>query len=208
MFYDITASPDGRTVDRSWVNSVAALLDIPFCVAGGIRSVADAEDVLNKGADKISVNSPALANPGLINALAERFGSQCVVLGVDSLERDGAYSVYQNTGDPGKTSAAQRATLDWILEAQDRGAGEVVLNCMNQDGVRKGYDTRQLAAIRSRTSIPLIASGGAGELAHFLTVFEDAKVDGALAASVFHEDRIAIPDLKQYLRDSGIEMRI
>ena len=208
MFYDITASPDGRTVDRSWVNNVAALLDIPFCVAGGIRSVADAEDVLNKGADKISVNSPALANPGLINALAERFGSQCVVLGVDSLERDGAYSVYQNTGDPGKTSAAQRATLDWILEAQDRGAGEVVLNCMNQDGVRKGYDTRQLAAIRSRTSIPLIASGGAGELAHFLTVFEDAKVDGALAASVFHEDRIAIPDLKQYLRDSGIEMRI
>ena len=208
MFYDITASPDGRTVDRSWVNSVAALLDIPFCVAGGIRSVADAEDVLNKGADKISVNSPALANPGLINALAERFGSQCVVLGVDSLERDGAYSVYQNTGDPGKTSAAQRATLDWILEAQDRGAGEVVLNCMNQDGVRKGYDTRQLAAIRSRTSIPLIASGGAGELAHFLTVFEDAKVDGALAASVFHEDRIAIPNLKQYLRDSGIEMRI
>ena len=208
VFYDITASPDGRTVDRSWVNSVAALLDIPFCVAGGIRSVSDAEEVLNKGADKISVNSPALANPDLINELAARFGSQCVVLGVDSLERDGQYRVYQNTGDPEKTSAAERDTLTWILEAQDRGAGEVVLNCMNQDGVRQGYDTQQLAEIRRHIDIPLIASGGAGEASHFKTVFEAAKVDGALAASVFHDAKIAIPDLKHYLRESGIEMRL
>ena len=208
VFYDITASPDGRTVDRSWVNSVAARLDIPFCVAGGIRSVADAEDVLNKGADKISVNSPALANPDLINQLAARFGSQCVVLGVDSLEQDGAYRVYRNTGDPDKTTAAERETLEWIREAEDRGAGEVVLNCMNRDGVRQGYDTQQLRAVRARTSIPLIASGGAGEAAHFRAVFEDTNVDGALAASVFHDARIAIPDLKHFLRDSGIEMRI
>ena len=164
--------------------------------------------MLNKGADKISVNSPALANPDLINELASRFGSQCVVLGVDSLEADGDYRVYQNTGDPDKTTAAERETLEWILEAQDRGAGEVVLNCMNQDGVRKGYDTKQLANIRPHISIPLIASGGAGASEHFVDVFQVARVDGALAASVFHDARIAIPDLKHYLRDSGIEMRI
>lgn len=164
--------------------------------------------MLNKGADKISVNSPALANPSLINDLAARFGSQCIVLGVDSLERHGKYHVYQNTGDPDKTTAAERVTLDWILEAQDRGAGEVVLNCMNQDGVRQGYDTQQLALIQGQVNIPLIASGGAGEAAHFRTVFEDARVDGALAASVFHDARISIPDLKHYLRECGIEMRI
>ncbi|MCK5325988.1 MAG: imidazole glycerol phosphate synthase subunit HisF, partial [Woeseiaceae bacterium] len=134
VFYDITASPDGRTVDRNWVSQVAAVIDIPFCVAGGIRSVADAEDVLNKGADKISINSPALGNPGLITQLARRFGSQCVVIGVDSREQNGDYDVYQNSGDPDKISAAQRRTTDWIKEVQDRGAGEIVLNCMNQDG--------------------------------------------------------------------------
>jgi len=208
VFYDITASPDGRSVDRSWVNSVAALLDIPFCVAGGIRSIADAEDVLNKGADKISINTPALADPGLIDRLARRFGSQCVVLGVDSREEHGGYFVYQNTGDPGKTSAARRDTIEWIREAQGRGAGEVVLNCMNQDGVRRGYDTRQLAAVRAACSVPLIASGGAGAPQHFLEVFRDAHVDGALAASVFHSAEIGIPELKQYLADQGVEVRL
>jgi cyclase len=146
VFYDITASPDGRTVDRSWVNRVAAVLDIPFCVAGGIRSVADAETILNFGAEKISVNTPALEDPDLIDQLVRRFGSQCVVIGVDSLERDGAYHVYQNTGDPDRTRAAERLTLDWLREVQRRGAGEVVLNCMNQDGVRNGYDIEQLKA--------------------------------------------------------------
>ena len=208
MFYDITASPDGRSVDRAWVNRVAAEIDIPFCVAGGIRSVGDAEDVLNKGADKISVNSPALANPDLIGELARRFGSQCVVLGVDSLHEDGAWHVYRNTGDPGKAVAASRETLSWILEAQDRGAGEIVLNCMNQDGVREGYDTTQLRAVRAICTVPLIASGGAGALQHFVDVFADARVDGALAASVFHSGEIAIPDLKRYLADRGIEVRI
>ncbi len=208
VFYDITASPDGRSVDRSWVNRVAAVLDIPFCVAGGIRSVADAEDVLNKGADKISVNSPALADPGLLDELAKRFGSQCVVLGVDSREEDGGYRVYQNTGDPDKTSAARRDTVAWIEEAQQRGAGEVVLTCMNQDGVRRGYDLAQLERVRARCRVPLIASGGAGAPEHFRDVFDRSSVDGALAASVFHSGEIDVVDLKHYLAGAGIDVRL
>ena len=207
VFYDITASPDGRTVDRSWVDRVAAVIDIPFCVAGGIRSVADAEDVLNKGADKISINSPALESPQLINDLARRFGSQCVVLGVDSREQDGAYHVYQYTGDPDKTVAAELQTVEWITEAQDRGIGEVVLNCMNQDGVRQGYDNVQLSLIRQHCRVPLIASGGAGAMQHFAETFREAGVDGALAASVFHSAEIDIRDLKRYLADEGIDIR-
>ena len=207
VFYDITASPDRRSVDRSWVSRVAAVLDIPFCVAGGIRSVADAEEVLNKGADKISINTPALENPALITELARRFGSQCVVLGVDSREERSDYVVYQYTGDPDKTESAQRRTVDWIKEAQDRGAGEVVLNCMNQDGVRKGYDCAQLAAVRAACGVPLIASGGAGATEHFAEVFKSADVDGALAASVFHSAEIAIPDLKAFLDAAGIHVR-
>jgi cyclase len=207
VFYDITASPDGRTVDRSWVNRIAAVLDIPFCVAGGIRSVADAEKVLNLGADKISINSPALERPDLIDELVRRFGSQCVVIGVDTLLRDGDYHVYQYTGDPSRTKSAARRTLDWVAEVQDRGAGEIVLNCMNQDGVRKGYDLPQLSQVRSVTRVPLIASGGAGTPEHFRDVFATADVDGALAASVFHSASIAIPDLKRYLASAGIRIR-
>ena len=207
VFYDITASPDGRTVDRDWVDRVAAVIDIPFCVAGGIRTVADAESVLNKGADKISVNSPALENPALIEELARRFGSQCVVLGVDSRELAGRYHVYQYTGDPDKTAAAERLTVDWIREAQQRGIGEVVLNCMNQDGVRKGYDTGQLSVVRAECAVPLIASGGAGSMQHFADSFQIADVDGALAASVFHSAEINIGDLKAFLADHSINIR-
>ena len=208
VFYDITASPDERTVDRSWVSGVARVIDIPFCVAGGIKTLADAEDVLNKGADKISINSPALANPDLIAELATRFGSQCVVIGIDSREENGDWFVYQYTGDPDKTTAAQRRTLDWVREVQERGAGEIVLNCMNQDGVRQGYDLAQLAAVRAVCDVPLIASGGAGEKSHFLHVFEQSRVDGALAASVFHSGELPIPDLKQYLVDHAVDMRL
>jgi len=208
VFYDITASPDARTVDRNWVSNVARVLDIPFCVAGGIKSVADAEDVLNKGADKISINSPALANPELITELAQRFGSQCVVIGIDSREEEGDWFVYQYTGDPDKTTAAQRRTLDWVREVQERGAGEIVLNCMNQDGVRQGYDCKQLATVRASSGVPLIASGGAGTMGHFREVFEVARVDGALAASVFHSAEIPIPALKRYLADNNIDIRI
>ena len=207
VFYDITASPDDRTVDRSWVSGVASVLDIPFCVAGGIKSVADAEDVLNKGADKISINSPALARPELISELAARFGSQCVVIGIDSREENDDWFVYQYTGDPDKTTAAQRRTMDWVTEVQERGAGEIVLNCMNQDGVRQGYDCEQLAAVRAVCDVPLIASGGAGTREHFLHVFQKARVDGALAASVFHSAEIPIPDLKHYLVKNQVDIR-
>jgi len=207
VFYDITASPQGRSVDRSWIARVGRVLDIPFCVAGGIRSVADAEAVLAEGAEKISVNSPALENPALIDDLARRFGSQCVVLGVDSRGSGETWHVYQYTGDPDRTVGSGRRTLDWVREAQDRGAGEIVLNCMNVDGVREGYDLAQLAAVRSVASVPLIASGGAGTMEHFAEVFERAQVDGALAASVFHTGAIAIDELKTYLRTQGIEVR-
>lgn len=208
VFYDISASPDDRTVDRRWVADVARVIDIPFCVAGGIRSVADAEDILNRGADKISINSPALERPALISELAKRFGSQCVVVGIDSREQDGCYEVYKLTGDPGKTRSATIATLDWIRQVQDRGAGEIVLNCMNQDGVRQGYDTTQLAAARERTLVPLIASGGAGRKQHFAEVFTQAGVDGALAASVFHSAEIEIGELKRFLQGRGVDVRV
>jgi imidazole glycerol-phosphate synthase subunit HisF len=208
VFYDISASPEGRSVDRAWVSRVNAVLDIPFCVAGGIRSVADAEEVLNMGADKISINSPALENPQLITELAKRFGSQCVVVGVDSREEGNAWHVFGMTGDPNKTKAAERNTMEWIREAQDRGAGEIVLNCMNQDGVRQGYDCKQLKEARDGCQVPLIASGGAGSRQHFLEVFRNAFVDGALAASVFHSGEIDIGELKQYLASSGVDIRL
>lgn len=208
VFYDITASPEGRSVDRRWVTDVARVLDIPFSVAGGIRSVADAEDVLNRGADKISINSPALQDPDLIDRLARRFGSQCVVIGIDSHEQDGGYFVYKFTGDPNRSTSAGLGTFDWIREVQERGAGEIVLNCMNRDGVREGYDCVQLAAARERCRVPLVASGGAGAPAHFTAVFRDSQVDGALAASVFHGGDIAIGDLKRYLAAGGVDVRI
>ncbi len=207
VFYDISASPQGRGVDRSWVSRVARMLDIPFCVAGGIRSVAQAEEVLASGAEKISVNSPALENPDLINALSARFGAQCVVIGIDSLTLDGDYRVQQFTGDPDRTRDTGRRTLDWVLEVQGRGAGEIVLNCMSSDGVRGGYDIAQLRAMRSICAVPLVASGGAGTAEHFAEAFQAANVDAALAASVFHSGEIAIPELKRQLRAQGIEVR-
>jgi cyclase len=207
VFYDITASPEGRSVDRGWIGRIASVLDIPFCVAGGIRDVADAEAVLNAGAEKVSVNSPALADPSLIDRLARRFGSQCVVVGVDSQTEGDDWMVYQFTGDPNRSRSTARRTLEWVREAQDRGAGEVVLNCMASDGVRSGYDVRQLTRVREVCRVPLIASGGAGAMEHFAEVFEAARVDGALAASVFHSGAIAIPDLKQFLRERHIEVR-
>jgi imidazole glycerol-phosphate synthase subunit HisF len=208
VFYDITASSDRRTVDRGWIERIARVIDIPFCVAGGIRTVEDARAILNGGADKISINSPALESPDLIARMAYEFGSQAVVVGIDSRQEDGDWHVYQYTGDPSKTRAAKRRTLDWAKEAAERGAGEIVLNCMNQDGMRQGYDIAQLAAVRETVRVPLIASGGAGAREHFREVFAQARVDGALAASVFHKGMIAIPDLKGYLAGEGIEVRL
>jgi cyclase len=209
VFYDITASPEGRSVDRAWVERVARVIDIPFCVAGGIRSVSEARDVLHAGADKISVNSPALERPELIDELAAAFGVQCVVVGIDSLrDPDGEWRVRQYAGDPSKTRSLTRRTLDWVLEAQRRGAGEIVLNCMDSDGVRNGYDLEQLKDARAICRVPLIASGGAGAVEHFRDAFTEAKVDGALAASVFHSGAIAVPDLKRYLQGQGVTVRV
>jgi cyclase len=189
------------------VARVARILDIPFCVAGGIATLEEAEYVLAAGAEKVSINSPALADPGLIGRLAKRFGSQCVVVGIDSARDDGEYRVHQYTGDPDRARGTGRLTLDWMREAQDRGAGEIVLNCMSSDGVRGGYDLEQLAAARSNCRVPLVASGGAGQPEHFAAVFARAGVDGALAASVFHAGDIRIPDLKRFLAERGIEVR-
>lgn len=207
VFYDITASPEGRTLDRGWVRRVAERLDIPFCVAGGIRSVGDAESVLACGAEKISINSPALERPDLIGELARRFGSQCVVVGVDSRGDEGRWRVFQYAGNPARTRDADRETLAWIAEAQERGAGEIVLNCMDQDGARTGYDIAQLAAARARCSVPLVASGGAGTADDFTQVFERADVDAALAAGAFHDGSLRIPELKVHLKRSGIAVR-
>jgi cyclase len=208
VFYDITASPEGRSVDRSWIGRVAAVLDIPFCVAGGIRSVADAEAILNAGAEKVSVNSPALADPDLIDRLAMRFGSQCVVVGIDSQTTPEGFRVYQFTGDPDRSRDSGRDTLAWVREAQQRGAGEIVLNCMASDGVKRGYDITQLVAVRAICNVPLVASGGAGAPEHFAELFERHAADAALAASVFHSGQIAIPDLKSYLHERRIEVRL
>lgn len=208
VFYDITASPQGRSVDRTWVERVARLIDIPFCVAGGIRSVEDARAVLHAGADKISINTPALDRPELISELADAFGVQCVVVGIDSLrDADGQWHVRSHTGDPDATRTHARRTLDWIGDVQQRGAGEIVLNCMGSDGVRSGYDIEQLIAARSVCRVPLIASGGAGQSAHFTEVFQRADVDGALAASVFHSGAVPIPQLKRELAAAGVEVR-
>jgi len=207
VFYDITASSDGRRVGREWVRQIARILDIPFCVAGGIRSLEDARELLAYGADKISINSPALENPSFIDAMAREFGVQCVVVGIDSRYEENDWFVYQYTGDEKKTVSSRRRTLDWVREAQARGAGEIVLNCMNQDGMRAGYDVTQLAAVREAVSIPLIASGGAGKSEDFIDVFQNARVDGALAASVFHKGVIEIKALKALLQANGIKVR-
>ena len=208
VFYDITASPQGRSVDRGWVERVARAIDTPFCVAGGIRGVEEARAVLHAGADKISINTPALQRPELVAELAAAFGVQCVVVGIDSLrDPDGEWRVRQFTGDPDRMCALPRRTLDWVVEAQRLGAGEIVLNCMGSDGVREGFDIDQLRAVREVCEVPLVASGGAGAMEDFSRVFREADVDGALAASVFHAGLIAIPDLKRYLVTRHIEVR-
>jgi cyclase len=210
VFYDITASSDDRVVDKSWVSRVAEVIDIPFCVAGGIKTEEDARRILEFGADKVSINSPALADPSLINRLAEKFGTQCIVIGIDSYfdETTGQHQVKQFTGNEAATLTTKWNTFDWIKEVQSRGAGEVVLNVMNQDGVRCGYDIDQLIKARQICHIPLIASGGAGEMSHFADVFNDADVDGALAASVFHKQIINIGELKSYLKTQKVEIRL
>lgn len=208
VFYDITASIDNRSVNREWIKNIAQFLNIPFCVAGGIRNLDDAQAILNAGADKISINSPALEDPDLINRLVGAFGQQCIVIGIDSLAVDDDYRVCQYTGDTEKTIYTGRKTREWVEEIQQRGAGEIVLNCMNRDGMARGYDLNQLKAIRSLCHIPLVASGGAGSPDDFLAVFQEAQVDAALAASVFHSGKIPIPSLKTFLINHHVEIRL
>ncbi len=207
VFYDIGASPEGRSLDLDWVRRIARIIDIPFTVAGGIRSRDQAAACLDAGADKISINSPALERPQLIEEIARDFGSQCAVVGVDSLAVGNGHVVQQYTGSPDATRDAGRSTLDWVREAAARGAGEIVLNCMRRDGVRGGYDIAHTRAVVQAVSVPVIASGGAGTPEHFRDAFVDAGASGALAASVFHDRLIAIPDLKEFLATCGIEMR-
>jgi cyclase len=208
VFYDIAASPQGRSLDPDWLERVARIVDIPFCVAGGIRAVAEARMALHAGADKISINTPALMRPELISELADAFGVQCVVVGIDSQrDADGEWRVRSHSGDPSTPRALSRRTLDWMIEAQARGAGEIVLNCMDSDGVRRGYDLEQLRAARAVCRVPLVASGGAGTSAHFVEAFLQADVDAALAASVFHSGDVGLRTLKGELRTAGIEVR-
>ena len=178
-------------------------------MAGGIKTIEDAEQIFAFGADKISINSPALADPELISRLADRFGVQAIVVGIDSwFEKEtGKYWVNQYTGDEKRTRQTNWQLLDWVQEVQKRGAGEIVLNMMNQDGVRSGYDLVQLKKVREVCHVPLIASGGAGEMVHFRDAFVEANVDGALAASVFHKQIINIGELKAYLNEEHIEIR-
>lgn len=208
VFYDITASAERRTVSTQWIEDTARVIDIPFCVAGGIRSVDDARRVLHSGADKVSINSPAIENPDLINALADEFGRQCVVIGIDSIEENGDYKIWKYTGSEKTAQSAGKRTLDWIREVQERGAGEIVLNCMAADGTRAGYDIRQLQAARDLCRVPLVASGGAGKAEDFLDVFTQARVDAALAAGIFHRGEVLIPELKAYLQAAGVEVRL
>lgn len=209
VFYDITAATKNKLVDRTWIEKIAEVIDIPFCVAGGIKSIEDAKNILSSGADKISINSAALQNPNLIRKISERFGVQCTVVGIDSLydESKNCYMVQQYTGDFNKTYQTNWTTSDWVKKVQKKGAGEIVLNMMNKDGLQKGYDLLQLSEIRSICNVPLIASGGAGNMNHFYDALYYSNVDGVLAASVFHKDIVNIKNLKKFLVKKGIEIR-
>lgn len=210
VFYDIMASPTNQTVDKTWISKVAEVIDIPFCVAGGIKTVQQAKQILEHGADKISINSPALVQPILIQELANHLGKQCVVVGIDTWynSKKNTYQVKCFTGDTITTQFTDWNTLDWVKTVQHYGAGEIVLNMINQDGMQSGYDIDQLLQVRKFCKVPLIASGGAGTFQHFLEVFRDTDVDGALAASVFHKKIINIYELKQFLNIKGIKVRL
>ena len=206
VFLDITATVENRGTMVDLVRSVARHISIPFTVGGGIRSEADVERMLQAGADKISVNSAAARNPSLINSLASRFGSQCVVLALDAKANPSFPSGYEAVLDGGRTPSGLDA-LSWAKEACDRGAGEILLTSMDKDGTKDGFAVDLTRIISGNIDIPVIASGGAGKMEDFRTVFEDGMADAALAASVFHFHEIDIPELKRYLRDSGIPVR-
>lgn len=205
VFLDITATVEKRKTLSGLVNRIAHKINIPFTVGGGISSVEDVSVLLQNGADKISVNTAAFKNPGLLNLLSKEFGSQCVVLAIDTKqEEDGEWYVYLNGG----RTKTDTKCFAWAKEAVDRGAGEILLTSMNNDGTKKGFalDITQMLSVN--LPVPVIASGGGGTMKHFDDVFEEGKADAALAASIFHFKEISIPDLKVFLRDKGVAVRI
>jgi cyclase len=203
VFLDITATHERRKTMVELVKSVARQINIPFTIGGGINEIADADALLNAGADKISINSAAVRNPALIDELAKAFGVQFVVIAVDTRLNDGKNIVHLNGG----RIPTEKETLSWILEAESRGAGEILLTSMDHDGTKAGFDNGLLKQVNNAVNIPVIASGGAGSVQHFVDVFEQTNVDAALAASVFHYGEILIPDLKDILRGRNIEVR-
>ena len=204
VFLDITATVERRKTMVELVKSVARQINIPFTIGGGINEIADADALLNAGADKISINSAAVRNPALIDELAKAFGVQFVVIAVDTRLMGDKNVVHLNGG----RLPTEKETLDWIIEAESRGAGEILLTSMDHDGTKAGFDNGLLTLVNNTVNIPVIASGGAGSVQHFVDVFQKSNVDAALAASVFHYGEILIPDLKSVLRENNIEVRM
>ena len=206
VFLDITASSDARNTAAEMVRKVAEKVFIPFTVGGGIRTVDDFRAILREGADKVSVNSAAIMNPNLISEAADKFGSQCVVVAIDAKRRTGGdgFTIYKNGGRVDMGIDA----VEWAMKAEKLGAGEILLTSMDGDGTKAGYDLELTRAIAENVSIPVIASGGAGTMAHFYEAFTEGKAEAALAASLFHFKEMEIKDLKSYLRDRGISVRL
>ena len=204
VFLDITATHEKRKTLSELVTRIAKHINIPFTVGGGIGSVADVSLLLQCGADKISVNTAAVRNPQLIAELANQFGSQCIVLAIDTNFEDGEWYVYLNGG----RIKTEIKTLEWAKKGVDLGAGEILLTSMKHDGTKEGFALELTRAVSEMVHVPVIASGGAGTMQHFTDVFREGKADAALAASIFHYNEIAIPDLKKYLKENGIEVRI
>ena len=204
VFLDITATFEGRKTFTDMVSRVAREINIPFTVGGGINSIADVERLLHAGADKVSVNSAAIINPGLISEITSKFGSQVCVCAIDARHDSDGWHCYVKGG----RERTQLNLFNWASEVADRGAGEILFTSMDHDGVKQGYANEALAQLSDRLSIPIIASGGAGTMQHFKEAFTQGKADAALAASVFHFGQIAIPDLKRYLAHEGINVRL
>jgi len=204
VFLDISATEERRKTLVNMVRSVAEKINIPFTVGGGISSVEDVDILLNNGADKVSINSSAVKNPQLINDLAQKFGSQCVVVAIDAKQIDGQWIVHLVGGKV----PTELNLFDWAVEVAERGAGEILFTSMDNDGTKNGFANEALAKLSELVNIPIIASGGAGNMQHFVDSFKEGKADAALAASVFHFKEIEIKALKQELRDNGIEVRL
>ena len=204
VFYDITASAEGRKLFTDILRRVAAEIFIPLTVGGGIRSVEDFDRVLKCGADKVSVNSGAIVDPSIIAAAAKKYGDQCVVLSMDVKRVDGQFRLFAKGGREDTGIDA----LDWAVRGVNDGAGEIVLNSIDTDGVKQGFDLEMLDALAERVHVPIIASGGAGNMEHFAELFTHPGIDAGLAASIFHTGEVDIKDLKRYLRARGVEMRI